>query len=362
MTEDFRIYLDSDVCEKHTESLKTKISKESISRDIDGFLSGDVKTRVAMFHVYFHSSEWVDKLQRIYDCCDLIIVFCTELHSHTVPDLKRIDLPKIVIYIAGFINDYEFNHAQVKQYMDWFWTTSYFYLHSHPTFLSERLDPFAPKPYSFDILLGEYRNHRNAVYNYVNENQLNDKVIMTYFGLSNPVHLKDRGFTLDWDDPNIKIKDPGNVKYSVEYVKYYDKPMSLSQIVPIDIYQKTAYSLVAETNACNEWNFYTEKTTKPILAKRLFIAIAGRYFLKNLRSLGFKTFDCVIDESYDLIEDDSDRWNTALAQMQWLCSQDQTEILSKIVDIVEHNLQILKQAEYFYNTFNDMDRLLTELG
>jgi hypothetical protein len=43
----------------------------------------------------------------------------------------------------------------------------------------------------------------------------------------------------------------------------------------------------------------TEKTAKPIWAKRLFVMFGTPGFLKKLHELGFKTFDHVIDESYD---------------------------------------------------------------
>jgi hypothetical protein len=79
--------------------------------------------------------------------------------------------------------------------------------------------------------------------------------------------------------------------------------MSLSQVIPLSIYNQTAYSVVAETNYDNNYIFNTEKIVKPILARRLFLVVSGQHYLRNLRSLGFKTFDGIIDETYDTIAD-----------------------------------------------------------
>ena len=78
-----------------------------------------------------------------------------------------------------------------------------------------------------------------------------------------------------------------------------------------------------------------------MIAKRLFIAFTGYKFMHNLRALGFRTFDGVIDESYDLIKDDTQRYTAAFEQVKWLCSQPQEEIYAKIVDIVDHNYRVL---------------------
>ncbi len=45
--------------------------------------------------------------------------------------------------------------------------------------------------------------------------------------------------------------------------------------------------------------------------------------LAYLKSYGFKTFDAVIDESYDLIQDDNERIDSVVAQMKWYCNLSQ---------------------------------------
>jgi hypothetical protein len=126
--------------------------------------------------------------------------------------------------------------------------------------------------------------------------------------------------------------------------------MNLSQVVPFVIYNDSYYSVVAETNAVNEFNFYTEKVVKPILGRRLFVAVAGQGYLQRLRSFGFKTFGEVIDESYDTEPDASRRWTMALDQIKFLTTQNPEEIYSKIKSVVEHN-QSLMLTNNWYQDF-----------
>jgi hypothetical protein len=126
--------------------------------------------------------------------------------------------------------------------------------------------------------------------------------------------------------------------------------MTLSQVIPLTVYNQTYYTLIAETNAVNHFNFYTEKTVKPLIAGRLIIAIAGQYYLKNLKSFGFRTFDNVIDESYDNEPDQNIRWTRALDQLKYLCTQDPVEVYAKIKDAVEHNRRLIVEKDW-YNDF-----------
>ena len=125
--------------------------------------------------------------------------------------------------------------------------------------------------------------------------------------------------------------------------------MNLSQVVPFVVYNDSYYSVVAETNAVNEFNFYTEKVVKPILGRRLFVAIAGQGYLRRLRSVGFKTFSDVIDESYDLEPDHTTRWGMAMDQVKFLIEQDPVEIYAKIKHVVEHNQRVMLETDWYQN-------------
>jgi N-glycosylase/DNA lyase len=68
--------------------------------------------------------------------------------------------------------------------------------------------------------------------------------------------------------------------------------------------------------------------------------------LQAFRSLGFKTFFEVIDESYDLIEDKSKRWHNALDSMMALTEKDPEEVYSQLEDVLAHNKNHFENTEW----------------
>jgi len=58
--------------------------------------------------------------------------------------------------------------------------------------------------------------------------------------------------------------------------------------------------------------FLTEKTFKPIKNSQLFILFGPHGSLQLLRDLGYKTFDHVLDNSYDTIPNTTERWKKVM--------------------------------------------------
>ena len=321
------IYADSDVCRWNL----MQIGIESTS-NMDNSING------AVFHVPFpyrdslgSGAAFEARLDQALAYIDKIAVLCSELHAPTVDFILRYQQKNIKFFICGFVQG-----AETSTWMDWFDTTSARYLDST---LLDQLTPYAVKPKAFDILLGGPRPHRSTVYDYIQQRSLTEQVVMTYLkDVVTPLQQCDQS---GWIWPEGLAVPENNLRDTVTPTQFQGQWMTLSQIIPVNIYNQTAYTVVAETNAHDHFNFYTEKIVKPILAKRLFVVFAGTNYLKNLRSLGFRTFSGIIDESYDAIEDSALRFASALAQVNWLINQPQAEILEKIVPIVEHNKNLM---------------------
>ena len=64
-------------------------------------------------------------------------------------------------------------------------------------------------------------------------------------------------------------------------------------------YLDTYVSIVNETGVGATYTFVTEKTIRPIICRHPFIVWGNPFTLQYLRSLGFKTFGWLFDESYD---------------------------------------------------------------
>jgi len=73
-------------------------------------------------------------------------------------------------------------------------------------------------------------------------------------------------------------------------------------------YHRYFLEIVTETDSKNPY-WITEKTLRPLVFGKPFILFSGPYALRHLRDLGFQTFSPWIDESYDLIENQFDRFD-----------------------------------------------------
>jgi len=259
----------------------------------------------------------------------LVITLIEAVNPDLIEFLSNNTNPKIEFFIDSDLNCAV---ANAKTITSWFMCPANFYVTSpQARSLLDKLSPDVDRFKFFDCLLGNKKAHRDQIENFYKQSLYQDKFIFTYF--KNNIHQGQWHTDLSND-----------VKFSADTVDFQGWQTPLSALIPVDIYNKTYYSIVAETTALNTHNQYTEKLAKPILAKRLFVAFAGQHYLRNLRRKGFRTFDSVIDESYDVIEDDNIRFAQAWQQVEYLCQQDPVAIVSKIEHIVTHNQQ------HFLNT------------
>jgi hypothetical protein len=342
MDNSIHVYADCDVSKWHVSELND--SQITIYRNLEEFNQvSDSENKHAVLHACFPYRPNVEgsldlSVLELLVNCTTVSVLVSEVHTPIVDFMHRFRQPQMRYIICGVVEG-----IQTYPWMDWFATTSTFYKTSN---VLNQLTPYQPKPKYFDILLGQPKPHRDRVYHYIKNNKLDSQVIMTYLLDHWTKSIKahgDDGFILD--EPGLTVPNE-EFNWTVTTVNYYGQAMSLSQVVPIQIYNETAYTVIAETNLENHYTFFTEKTCKPILAERLFIMLGGQYYLRNLRSLGFKTFDGIIDESYDLEPDNNQRWAMAIEQMKYLFKQPQAEILAKVKPIAEHNRRVMLETDW----------------
>lgn len=91
------------------------------------------------------------------------------------------------------------------------------------------------------------------------------------------------------------------IKNMSTYIKQSDHyPIQLpANLNILQYYSDIFVDVVHETFVRDEVCFATEKTWRPIIARRPFITMGGRNHLANLRRLGFRTFNDFWDEGYD---------------------------------------------------------------
>jgi hypothetical protein len=108
------------------------------------------------------------------------------------------------------------------------------------------------------------------------------------------------------------------------------------------------WHVVTETVFYYDKLHLTEKIFKPIVSKQPFMLLAAPGNLAYLKSYGFKTFDSVIDESYDLIQDNDLRIEAVVHQLHWYCNLtpgEKTDIIQQLEPVIQHNF------DHFYGEF-----------
>jgi len=236
------------------------------------------------------------------------------------------------------------------------------------------------KPFLFEALLGQGRPHRHYVMARFQKNQdlLNKSIVMYrgFFGGATYEHsertdLRDEiAKVLDGESALFPYESP-NLKPEWEVVSPYGLELDrgISEITPWEIYNQTYYSIVCETNWYNPTPnpgkplvdtpgpfFITEKMAKVLLGHRLFVMFGPMHILKFFREQGFKTFDNIIDESYDECSNIPERFRRAFDQVEYLATLDPKEVLQATEEVRKHNFKHL----YNYRSIkkNEMHELI----
>ena len=110
--------------------------------------------------------------------------------------------------------------------------------------------------------------------------------------------------------------------------------------VPTNLYQDSYCHLVIETLFDADQSggaFLTEKTYKSIKFGQPFVIIGTAHSLRTLRQQGYRTFDHVIDNSYDEIVDNTQRWLAIRKSILEIQSQDMHAWFQRCMPDIKHN-------------------------
>jgi len=133
-----------------------------------------------------------------------------------------------------------------------------------------------------------------------------------------------------------------------------------------EISNNVYFNLVSET-----WTnslFITEKTYHSICFGMPFVIWGEQGILAELKRQGYKTFDMMFDESYDLCEDPSKRLELLVKSVETFCKktrEEKDEMYKKSFSTIRHNQinYIKRQGVYekeFYRILDDISRRLTK--
>jgi hypothetical protein len=333
---------------KHFFKLKIKLPIKLIL-DFEKFKNINSNFKIIMFFIDEIKVTDFNFLKQLSLNSNFVFLFSLELWLEHITIMQECKILKNLIWFRpGFLNID--NNINMKFYGGWFYYEKELYKNI-PHKLQE-IDSYNIKNYHFEALLGKKRIHKDFIFEKYENCNFKNKITLKY---CNPD-------SNDWfmEPSSNYIQSFEEKNNSSIITEYYGKHCLAAQIIPIKIYNDCAFSIVAETGFVNDYSYITEKTVKPIFGRRLFIIFSGANFLKNLHSLGFKTFDGIIDESYDKLLNNEERWAAAWQQVEWLCNQDQQEIYEKIKPICEHNYNLMMETEWFSIVGKKIENIITQ--
>lgn len=177
----------------------------------------------------------------------------------------------------------------------------------------------------FDFLMGGTTPTKDFVYDLLGDHPVAEQTFLTYYR-NNPRQGS-------WSE-HVKVP----VNHTAETIDDKWKSMvRYSDLIDPVIYNSTFYTALIETVSHSDFGVFTEKTAKPIVAKRPFVVFGSPGQLKALHGLGFKTFSKVLDESYDDEQDQGRRYRMVLDAMNELCKENPVRVYEQLADVLEHN-------------------------
>lgn len=128
------------------------------------------------------------------------------------------------------------------------------------------------------------------------------------------------------------------------------------------LYENSYFNVVLETMIdvdASNGQFVTEKTFKPIFNNQFFVAVSSVDHQRHLRELGYKTFGRCIDESYDSISNNQQRFEAVLSLTRELAGSSQQhlhDLYKQLEPEITHNAQVF-QSGMCHRLQNVVDRI-----
>jgi hypothetical protein len=126
-------------------------------------------------------------------------------------------------------------------------------------------------------------------------------------------------------------------------------------------YCSTMIEVVLETLFDDTRLHLTEKSLRPIACGQPFLLVGAQGSLEYLRGYGFKTYDCVWNENYDLIHDPVQRLQAVQSTMCEIVNWNldiKKDRLRQAQEIADYNRKWFFSQEFFDNVVNELKQNL----
>ena len=151
-------------------------------------------------------------------------------------------------------------------------------------------------------------------------------------------------------EPLTNIDPQGFMQH--DSVANYDWILKSKLYVGTESYMSTESQFLQQGKSKYPIRFISEKVFKPIAWGMPFVILGNRLSLLKVRQLGFKTFDGIIDESYDKESDPELRYNLVIKAIKDFI--DNPPDRDKIFEICKFNLDLFYSTDFQLKQFSDM--------
>ena len=273
-------------------------------------------------------------------------------HLHNT--VRLLGLPKYsVIIISGNLNASQQYTEWCKQhskeeYIEFQEGVEWDGKESHPPNVVVKLkDNCLP----FNSLNRAHRNHRTEHLYFLAENKLQGLVSGgAWFGthsIDTPIYQ-----TVEYNHYNTVLT--ANYPKTIDVTDLVNQVPNLTN--NLEIYESSQLTVVTESHFNQTGGlFITEKTFRPLLVGHPFMILGQKGTLKKLKSWGFQTDFDGLDQSYDNIADDSERFaqfHQSLKNWYNIPLEEKKLMLQKWESTIKHNFNHYKTTNFKKSMFS----------
>jgi len=155
----------------------------------------------------------------------------------------------------------------------------------------------------------------------------------------------------------VDLQDPAESaqQFPLRFQAFDQSFLATTCAVDMSVANQCHYHLICESDYGEVGSFTpTEKIFKTLLVGQPFVVVGTKYFLENLRALGFRTYNELWDESYDTMDNRVEAVADLCAELErfdWQAAQ------PKLQETAKHNqAQLLKLDVYATQEFEQMEQ------
>ncbi len=282
--------------------------------------------------------------------------------------LKTISYKKIIFLYNDYINDFtkykskNVSFIKINYYLN---RSSRYFQHNLKSNDVSQILNYEEKKYHF-LSFNQYpHHHRVKIISEIHKNNIIDKFLISY----NPKFYDTLG-GVRYDYEN-QLKDLGYIDDYKLFISLEEKKVDFETNFKIsgygfeDIrpYKESAMSLISDTIFFKPQGFVSEKVFKPIMYLQPFLVAGPPHYLKDIRDMGFKTFNGLIDESYDEELDDKVRLEKVIGEIIRLSNLPIEELKDKLRESEEtliYNQMKLLSFDYEKSEIDSVKAIIKE--